>query len=184
LKKLGIDAQQRLDQLRLEEHSAAQRKINLLDYYYCSAARQPQELMWTLPVEARSMSGARSDYYKAYWAESRFVFIGEANRALRLNLTCRLPSSSSLTETISIEVNRRRIGEIPIERKWKTWEIMVAGEIVRKGMNEVLIQWPFPEFSAENALGELSEDLINGKFPEFFPVFGEIHSFVASAAQQ
>jgi hypothetical protein len=37
-----------------------------------------------------------------------------------------------------------------------------------------------PQFDADKALEKARLKLIERKFPDFFPVFGEIHSFTAS----
>jgi hypothetical protein len=50
-------------------------------------------------------------------------------------------------------------------------------------MNEVTVRWPIPEFQSSAALKKAVQDMCAKKFPEFYPVFGEIHSFTASRGQ-
>jgi hypothetical protein len=57
---------------------------------------------------------------------------------------------------------------------------MVPGEAVRDGLNEVTINWPIPEFLGATSLESVIDDLVRNKMPEFFSVFGEIHSFKVS----
>jgi hypothetical protein len=180
LKKLGIDARPGLDQVRRAEHSVANGTINLLDSYYCSAALQPQELFWALPMAERSLFKLWSDYYNAYSIESRFVFVGEAGVPVRLRLTCRLPGDSAQEGQIHVEVNGKRIGETTIHRDWETWDLFVAAQIVVDGLNDVVIRWPVPAFPGDKALAATADDLAGETQPEFFPLFGEIHSFTAS----
>lgn len=179
LKKLGIEARRRLEQIRREEHSVADRTINLLDPYYLSAALQSQELYWALPMAEKSLFQVCSDYYQAYWLESRFVFVGERDRPVRLCLTCRLPGPGQPVGTIHIEVNGIQIGEANIDRDWGTWEIDIPGQVVG-AMNDIVIRWPVPEFPGEKALGAVADALVDGISPKFFPLFGEIHAFTAS----
>jgi hypothetical protein len=50
-------------------------------------------------------------------------------------------------------------------------------------LNEVTVRWPMPEFQTGAALKQAVLDMCAKKFPEFYPVFGEIHSFTASRGQ-
>jgi hypothetical protein len=182
LKKVGGDERARLERLQTKEHSVARRANDLLDYYYCSAARQPRELMWAFAMQGMSpLLRMRSDYYKAYGTESRFVFVGETDCPVGLRLTCRLPKRPAAEGAIKIEVNGHPIGEMVLGRDWETWHISVNREAVRDGLNEVIIRWPLPEFPDKAALDVMFEHLVDdGIHPDFYPVFGEVHSFVAS----
>lgn len=181
LKKLGIDASQHLNNLRKQDHSVGNRDIDLLDPYYCVTTRQPQELRWVTTYQIRPEID--SDFYRAYWLESRFVFIGEAGCPVRLRLVCRLPGPGQSEETVSVAVNGRPLSEASVGRNWETWEVSVAGDVTQDGVNEVLVRWPIPEFPGDAALTHVAADLLNGIHPTLFPIFGEIHSFVATDAR-
>jgi hypothetical protein len=182
LKKIGVSAREQLDKLRRDEHSVKARNIDLLRPYYCRVSPQQRELGWKLVSD--SVGLARNDYYRAYGSESRFYFIGEAGCPVRLRLTCRLPDASSSQEAISLDMNGRRVGESVIGGRWDNVEQRIEGDVVRNGVNEVVIRWPLPEFRGEKAIQQASDDLLAGVTPEFFPVFGEIHSFIATALAQ
>lgn len=184
LQEAGVAAGERLAQLRREEHSVTRGDVNLLDYYYGSSALQPQEVTWVLPKGGAHTRGRQKHYYNAYSPESRFIFVGEANSPVRLRLTCRLPRLELPEGTISIEVNKKDLGEIVINREWGTWDINVGGDEVRDGLNEVLIHWPMPAFPGEKPLESVVQNLTDRILPEFFCPFGEIHTFVASDARQ
>lgn len=186
LKKLGIDIRERIERFQREQHSVARKDNNLLDYYYCSASRQPRELMWAFAVQGMSpLLRMRSDYYKAYWLESHFVFVGEADCPAELRLACRLPKRGCAEGAIMINVNGKHLGEIVIDRTWGTWHITVGEDLVRDGLNEVTIRWPLPAFPNEEALAAMFDHLVDeGIYPDLYPVFGEIHSFVASDARK
>jgi hypothetical protein len=182
LEEAGIPAAARLEQLHREEHSARFSEINLLHYYYYSSAGQPQEheaLMWPF---------TRVDYdpryFRAYWPDSRFVFVGEAGYAVNLSLTCRLPKFSPPDGTISIGFNGKPQVEINIGKEWSSWDISIPGDVVRTGLNEIEVHWPMPEFRTEEALGQVTIKLVQKKYPEFYPIFGEIFSFTASSVAQ
>lgn len=175
---VGIDARKQLAQLRREEHSVALRETNLLDFYYCTSANQPQEVAWQGFEEKRHRPDAQ--YYRAYGPESRFVFVGEADSPVHLRLTCRLPESTSLKSSVSIAANGKLLAEIVIGYNWTTWDVAIPGETVRDGINEVTVRWPIPEIDCDAALKKSVLNVYEGKFAELYPVYGEIHTFVAS----
>jgi len=181
LEEVGIEARERVERICLEEHSVTHSQTNLLDYYYCAAADQPQELVW-LHLSERYRPEA--EYYRAYWPESRFIFVGESGCPVRLSLTCRLPKSTPRSTSITLRVNGKPQVEIVIGSKWTAWDIDLPGEVVQNGLNEIAIGWPMPEFETGEALEKARLKLIERKFPDFYPVFGEIHTFAASDGQQ
>jgi hypothetical protein len=183
LEEVGIGARARLKRLRREEHSVKLGEVDLLSYYYHSAAQQPQELeglnwrgKYRLSYEIR--------YFRAYWPESRFVFVGEAGSAVNLCLTCRLPKPAPGEGKITIALNGEPQVEMTIGAEWSTWDITLPGEAVLDDLNEISVRWPMPEFQSAEALSQVAMRLCELKLPNFFPVFGEIHSFTASDGQQ
>ena len=181
LEEIGIDARKRVERICLEEHSVTRGETDLLDYYYCAGANQDRELVWLNFTDLRYRPDA--EYYRAYWPESRFIFVGETDCAVHLCLTCRLPKPIH-EAAARIRLNGRPQVEITIGSDWSTWDLNLPGEAVRNGLNEIAISWPMPEFDTDSALAKARLKLIERKFPDFFPVFGEIHSFTASDGRQ
>ena len=184
LKKQGLDVQERLLQLRCQEHSVSKRDTNLLDYYYCTEGLQQQEIMWIVTHLADYLTHKSNHYYKAYWLESRFVFVGEADQPVRLQLTCRLPHPVIGENSVSLRINDAPVGAFNLGREWETWDITVPGEVVQKGANVVVVRWPVPAANGKTQLEQVALDLLDKMYPEFFCVFGEIHSFTASNGQK
>ncbi len=182
LAEAGFDARERLNQLRREQHSIALSETNLLNDYYCSSAQQPHELEGIKWILLERLLTFNIQYYRAYWPESRFIFVGEAGCALRLCLTCRLPKETPGEAPITVALNGKDHVETVIDHRWTTWELEFPGDAVRDGLNEVTVRWPMPEFQTGAALKQAVLDMCAKKFPEFYPVFGEIHSFTASRA--
>ncbi|HEY2963725.1 MAG TPA: SGNH/GDSL hydrolase family protein [Pyrinomonadaceae bacterium] len=182
LEESGIAAQERLEQLYREEHSTRVGETNLLHPYYYLSAGQPHEfeaLMWPL---------ARVDYdpryYRAYWPDSKFVFVGEAGYPVSLSLTCRMPRLSLNEGKIQVECNGKPQVEIAITREWSSWNITVPGEAVYDGVNELEVHWPIPDFRTDEALSEVVINMCQKRYPEYYPIFGEIHSFIASSVAE
>jgi hypothetical protein len=182
LAEVGIEANDHLEQMRREEHSFRQRDIDLVEYFYCSASEQPQEVE-SLIGHAHRM-GYNRHYYRAFWPYSKFVFVGEAGYPVNFCITCRLPKVTSQRAKIAIELNGKSEAEFDISAQWTTWEITIPAQDVVDGLNEVIVRWPIPEFRSEEDLSKATSDLCQYKFPEFFPYFGEIHSFTASSGQR
>lgn len=178
----GIAAAETLGELRQVEHGLPHRTTNLLDYYYNSAALQPQEVMWVVPRRQGHVRRKENDYYKAYWLESRFVFIAEAGCAIELELTCRLPSHAADRGGVAVVLNGEAQGEMQVGGDWETWDISLDSDAVIGGLNELTLRWPMPDFPDETELKTVIDDLVDGVFPEFFCSFGEIHTLIATAA--
>lgn len=178
LEQAGIPGRELQERLYREEHSARVGEVNLLEPFYCQSADQPQEFEALRWPQLRVNSDPH--YFRAYWPESKFVFIGEAGFAVNLSLTCRLPKLSLDKGTISIVCNGKPQVEIAIGKQWSSWDITILGDVVRDGINEIEAHWPIPEFRADEALSEVLPRLCQKKYPEYYPLFGEIHSFTAS----
>src|SRR5688572_6650193 len=179
LEEAGFNAKERLAQLRREEHSVRHIDTNLLYYYYFSSAEQPQELEALNWPNYRMANDAR--YFRAYWPESRFLFVGEAGYAVKLSLTCRLPKPEPPEDKITISLNAEPQVEMNITPDWSSWDIILPGEAIREGLNEITVHWPIPaDFRSAEELAKVTKRLCAQKFPDFFAVFGEIHTFTAS----
>ena len=182
LEECGIPAHERLARLYLKEHSTTVGQTNLLHPFYQQSAGQPHELeglMW--PTTRVNYD---PQFFRAYWPDSKFVFVGEAGLPVNLSLTCRLPKLSRDEGTISVDCNGGPQVEMIINKEWSSWDITIPGEVVREGVNEIEVHWPMPEFRTSEALGEVTSQLCQKRYPEYYPVFGEIHSFTASDGRQ
>jgi len=179
LEEAGIPARERLERRYREEHSTRNAETDMLHPYYYLSAGQPHEyegLTWPL---------ARVDYdpryYRAYWPDSKFVFVGEAGLPVTFSLTCRLPKYSMDESNISVDCNGQPQGEMIVTKAWSSWDITVPGDVIRDGVNEIEIHWPIPEFRTAEALDEVIIKLCQMKYPEYYPIYGEVHIFTASS---
>lgn len=179
LKEVNLDAAPRLQQLRLEEHSVTVRSANLLDYYYSSAGYQPQEVIWAVPKRDKSIK-RDYHYFIAFWSESHFAFVGEADCPVNLDLTCRLPATGPHESEISVYLNQKCIARLNVTRSWTTWELTVPGDAITSGVNWVTIKWPSPEYPGLAGYDSVLIDLLQDKSPDFYCSFGEIFAFRAS----
>lgn len=140
-----------------------------------------RESLWTLPGLPANFA---ADFYRAYGEESVFVFVGEVGLGVELDLTCRLPAGSE-GAPVRVTVNGGQVLAQPGACRWQHYSVLVPGALVRQGMNEVRIWWPVPDLGrGEQNLARAADALERGGYPELFPVFGELHTFVARGAPE
>jgi hypothetical protein len=183
LEEAGIPARERLEQLYINEHSTRFNESDMLHPFYIQSADQPHEL------EALTWPIARVDYdpryYRGYWTESKFIFIGERGSAVDLQLTCRLPKYSLDEGKATLDCNGKPQVEMNLTKDWSAWSITIPGDAVRDGINELEIHWPIPEeFRTDEALAEAMNKMCGMKYPEYYPIFGEVHTFIAANAAE
>jgi hypothetical protein len=176
----GGDERQRLERLRIEERSVLHAPVQLLDGYYTSSAEQA--LAQPEVVEEMTLSSVRADYYKACAPESSFVFVGESGASISLSLTCRLPQAK-VDRSISLSINGGPGLELPAGSDWRTWDVTLPAA-VHDGINQITIRWPMLDGDGSQYLEAISKDLLANVLPDFYPVFGELHSFSVSGAAQ
>ena len=181
LENVGVEAREQIERLYREEHSVGVRDVDLLDYFYCSSADQPQELQG---LDPNSRVSSERHYYRAFWPHSRFVFVGEANCAINLSLTCRLPRGTAERRKISVALNGKHEVEFDVDAQWSSWEINIPRQDIVDGLNEVIVRWPIPEFYSDEDLSAATSDLCQHRLPNFYPIFGEIHSFIVASNGQ
>jgi hypothetical protein len=104
------------------------------------------------------------------------VFVGEAGCAVTLLLTCRLPAEE---DAVRVFINEKPQVEMVVNGDWSSWTINVENEVVRDGLNEVAVRWPIVDFDNTGWIESVRQRVFERKFPEFYPIFGEIHSFRA-----
>ena len=175
LKTTGTDISEQLQRVRREEQQAAGGKTNLLDFYYCSSVAKPLDSMWVLPVPQQITA---SDYYRAHWPSSDFVFVARAGADVSLELTCRLPDEE-VKGAITLEVNGSSGLPVTVSGEWQSWEFTVPSDLLKDGLNEIRIHWPMPQFDQQKSMADAADQLLENFLPELNCIFGEIHSFVA-----
>jgi hypothetical protein len=175
LRHIGVTPLPRLDRLWCEKHSPKNGPLNLLEYYYLSAARQPHEVEWVLPG---FQSGDR-DYYKAFSPVSRFCFVGEAQHPIVLDITWRIPHATRNGESVQVRINQHPVGFLLGGTTWTRHEITVPESLVRDGLNQVVLEWPSPAFPGSAAIQAASETIAFGATPDLYCSFGDVHAFTA-----
>ena len=172
LRRIGVEPVPRLDRLWREEHSPENGPLDLLEYYYLSATRQPHEVEWVVPG---SQSRDR-DYYKAFSPVSRFCFVGKAHHSVVLDITWRVPHAAKIEESVQVRVNEHPLGVLLGGTTWTRHEIIVPESLVCDCLNEVVLEWPSPAFPGNAAIQAASEAAAVGATPDLYCSFGDLHA--------
>lgn len=160
------------------EHSPERGPLDLLEYYYLSAMGQPHDVEWVMPgFQARDR-----DYYKAFSPVSRFCFVGEAHHRVVLDITWRVPHAAKVEESVQVRINEHHIGVLLGGAAWSRHEINVPENLVRDGLNEILLEWPSPAFPGSAAIQAASEAAASGATPDLYCSFGDVHALTARSA--
>jgi hypothetical protein len=161
-------------ELRLRLHGVKHGTRELTSFYYSSAVPGHFERGWT----SRSFPnnrGSRSIYASAFWETAKFLFFADAGRPVRVRITFRLPPSTAAGE-VAIEINGARVATLRAEATWRTETIDLPGDGIVQGLNQIVVVWPTDAIHAERVLERAADELLAGRLPAFFRVFGEIHA--------
>jgi hypothetical protein len=165
LRGIGVEPPFRLDDLWRTEHGPRHGPVDLLDYYYLSAARQSHEVEW---VRFDSLTRDR-DYFTAYSPVSRFALIADERLPVVLDITWRIPHAAGTEETVAMRINGQPIGALAGGPGWTRHEIAVPDGVLRDGVNEIALEWPTPTFRGEGAAF--------AAIPELYCSYGDVHTF-------
>ena len=165
LQEAGVDAAERLEAVRCEQHGIIRRDIDLLDRAY-----------W-------ADSYARLRPERAYTGQSHFAFVSEEPTCVELALTYRTVPGASADgrATVEVQVNGTTVGALPPAGRWATERMCVPRAVIRRGVNRIVIGWPIPPDLGRETVKEFARELELGDMTDPFPLLGEIHRFTASA---
>ncbi|MCP4148396.1 MAG: hypothetical protein GY757_11655 [bacterium] len=166
LKTKNIDKETENLKLRIDEHGVQNGKVNLLDTYYHRVSYRT----FTVPTKG---------YYRAFDYQSRFfLVVHEDGAKLELNLTGRTPLIKNGDHSISVKINDSEPLLVTASDTWKNYSLQLPAKAVKKGVNNIVIQWPM-DVDIEKNWDETAavEKKINRLM---YPVYGELHMLTAS----
>ena len=76
---------------------------------------------------------------------------------------------------LRLEVNGQALDALDSTASSSSRSLHVPERMLRKGLNELLIQWPVPSALGEDACVRAAEQIELGQHCELFPWFGELH---------
>ena len=161
--------------LQIAEHSTKSGAKELTEFCYASAVPAPSESAWTTKSFPNNY-GSRAIFASAFDERSKFPFVGERGQSVKLKLCCRVPGLTGGDAALKIAVNGRPVAEVVARQDWATHQVLVPGDCVSDGVNEIVISWPPQPDSCEEALRRASDLLLEGQLQYFHYIFGEVHS--------
>lgn len=174
---IDIDIGKDISDLRVNEHSTRTGAKELTDFYYSSTMLDHQQSGWT----SKSFStnrGSHCIYASALRETSKFVFFAEGGRPVGLKFTYRVPALPGSDGVVEIDVNGHRLAHAPVSKTWQTLELNILNNYVVDGLNEIVITWPNGDGYSETALNWAADALQARQVPQFYRLFGEIHSLL------
>jgi hypothetical protein len=165
LRATGIDINDDVALLRMQEHAVNNDKINLLDPFYSSASYNDV-----------SADNFNATFLQVRATESSFAFIADKRSELSFELIYRTLNACSTDKKIGIIINGEHIKmpELPASDTWRAITFTVDRDLLVNGVNQLTITWPYAEANwsdMNNSIGRY------GFFNALSPVLGEIHSF-------
>lgn len=118
-------------------------------------------------------------FYKSWWPSSFFSLVADGEQDLKVELTCRLPiGNHQQSNTVKIFINNHEVGRMNAGTVWTKQSFLISSKVIKKGFNRVSIEWPLVQQYERQKLLELKHRYNKGLSVDFFPVFGEVHSFI------
>jgi hypothetical protein len=156
----------RIQRLLLAEYGASARTVDLLEP---NATHNPF---------LRQMTRGHLSFFRAFDRTSLFHLICDVVRPVTLHLTCRCPDSRE-PRTFTVRVNGHFVSTVAASSRWSRESVMVPEPLLRVGTNDIVIEWPVPEWDLDRWIDESVELLEANIIPEVSPVFGQLAAFNA-----
>lgn len=161
-----------LNALIVEEHAPHQGPVDLLDFQY----RAP-----TVQAREGYALGPNPIFLQATEPISLFSLAADGARAIRLDLTYRMPSGiPPAGEECRLFVNGHSVAQLPFTPGWRDLSLSLPATVLSYGSNRVEIHWPLQTFSWEAYRSEMRYWFQAGEAALALPVYGEVHQLIAS----
>ena len=156
-----------LRSLRINEHAADDRPINLLDSFYHQSSYE------------RIFHDRGYAFFRAHDNVTNFFLVATPKSSIECNISLRIPTlGNTKSEEVSIWVNDNHICDISASAGWGRQTFRIPQEALSSGINRLTLKWPLPvdgtprkvHHSIGTALGIISS---------LFHTFGEIYTFEA-----
>jgi len=181
----GEETTKDYEQFLLKQYSLEHGSTNLLDPRYCAISLQEKGWRWSKPEFHAQLKDFCNPYcfFKGFEDSSRFIFVCDGPIPVYLHFTYRMPAYVPLESSLQVEVNGNKIISLQASHTWRTEKIAIPSKNIISPLNRIVIRWPSSlvlDFSSDSIVETNAANIEDGKYPDLFPVFGEIHSFYAS----
>ena len=146
---------------QIKHHSAQDRKINLLEPYYCSKYHfRP------------NMDKTQDHFFPFYNSTNEFIFYTNIAFDVLLKLTFRTPMCNQETDMIKLNVNNRKIFSVNSSKTWRSEYFILRKNVLKFGKNILILDWSIPNLK-QKTNAYYYDTMIGSNII----CFGEIHSF-------
>ena len=155
--------------------------VDLLDPRLASTSPYDLESLFReTGTDLDELSPAQPAYYAAFSPVSVFRFVIESARAIDVSLTLRIHTSSGGRARVRVKVNDTVVARLTVGRRWTRRHFSIGEGQVTRGVNTIAVEWPMRQ--DPDGLARAAAALMDGGVPEFYPSYGHIAAFHASAA--
>lgn len=124
---------------------------------------------------------AQPAYYAAFSPQSVFRLVADCPRAIDFTLTLRIRSATASRFHVRVKVNDALVAVLVAGPRWTRRRFSTGEGLVSGGVNRVTVEWPKRQDPA--GFARAAAALADGRVPEFYPSYGDICAFHASASE-
>ena len=166
LKLIGVNLEEQITDLRIQEHGINLRTVDLLETYYRNSSYD-------------SYCGKDVPYFRARNIESKFYLITDGAADAKFKITYRTPTGVIEKENVLILINDTEVQKLVPGNKWQTVEFTISKKYLKRGVNHFKINWPYLKQKLKLNRKDTIDDTVIEKMSA---VFGEIHMLKASGS--
>jgi hypothetical protein len=161
LEKVDGGVRQRFDRVRVQEHAIRSKSVNLLESYYSQTHYNDH------------FDAGKTGVYRARNIDSIFYFISDgSDREMKFTICCRCPCSYPAAGELTIRSSEGGpvIERLVVSNTWQTQDFVIRGQDLKRGVNRLIITWPF----FYQSFGANEPTSPRALLRKVFPIIGEI----------
>jgi hypothetical protein len=166
LESAGVYVRDKIETLRMKQHSIGDAGRNLLQSYYCATSYN------------RFSHGPYPDYLQVRSIRSFFSFFADADSEITIRMVYRTPGRDYPDMMVRVMLNaiENVVFQAPMSSQWKACSFTIDKGSMARGLNRLIVQWPY----TSEALAEFREERASRRSfaSMMYPVLGEIHALL------
>lgn len=124
-------------------------------------------------------------FLRCPWPETSFAVVVATEDDLEVDMTVRLPpppGADSRNGKVTATLGGRAVATLAVAERWTRGTLVVPGELLRRGVNRLTLEWPLPLEVVGEPFAAALERLDAGLAADLHPVFGEVFSLLVRPA--
>ena len=157
------------------------RTVDLLDHRLASTSPYDLESLFReTGTDLDEPLPAEPAYYAAFSPRSVFRLVADHSRAIDCSLTLRIRHTVDGRSRVRVSVNGTLVARLTVGPRWTRHRFSLGESLVTCGVNRVTVEWPKRQDPA--GFTRAATALMDGRVPDFYPSYGDICAFLASAS--